>query len=107
MESIGKIHEIINKYEEKNNVQVKEIYYAKDSHVNYFYYENVVLNSHNYRLYAIDWAMSCAINIKEERFIYKEMSKKDKKKYFKEKEYNAFSEEQLIFDGNKMYLLIY
>ena len=92
----------------ENNIEVKNIYYATDSHVNYYYYQQQLTNSYNYRLYAIDWAMQCSINIgKDHNYKYTKMSDKYKKRYFNDKEYDSFSDEQLVFVNDKLYLLIY
>lgn len=108
MESIEKLHNKIDEYELENNVKIKNIYYATDSHVNYYYYQQQLTNSYNYRLYAIDWAMQCSINIgKEHNYTYTKMSDNDKERYFQNKEYNTFNDEQLVFVDNKLYLLIY
>lgn len=108
MESIEKLHNKIAEYELENNIEVKNIYYATDSHVNYYYYQQQLTNSYNYRLYAIDWAMQCSINIgKDHNYKYTKMSDKDKERYFNNKEYDGFSDEQLVFVDDKLYLLIY
>lgn len=106
MISINRINIMVDEYEKKNNVKIKTIYYTKDSSVNYFYYKYKLYNSHNFRLYAIDWAMKCSVNINN-NYEYIEMTKEEKEKYFKDKEYDVFSKEQFVFENEKLYMLIY
>jgi len=108
MESIEKIQKQISLYEKESGNVVQNIYYATDSYVDYFYYDNRLNNSYNYRLYAIDWAMTCAVNMdKSKQYNYELMTEEKKQELFNNKEYDAYSNEQYVFEGNSLYLLIF
>lgn len=104
---INSIVERINWYEAENNNKVKTIYYAPDTSVNYYYsFGNA--NGANIRLLAVDWALDCAFPVYTyEKYEFKKMSDEDYKKYFKGKNYDEFSKEQLVFNGDSLYLLLY
>ena len=104
---IKAIEEQIGWYENESGNTIKEIYVAKDPNVAY-YYSFGNNNGTNIRLSAVDFAMECAFPVyTENKYEYKQMSKEDYDKYFKDKDYDKFDEEQLVFDDDKLYLLIY
>lgn len=104
---IKSISQRITWYENESGNTVKEVYIAKDSDVAY-YYSFGNNNGANIRLLAIDWAMECAFPVyTENKYKYKQMSEEDYDKYFKGKNYDEFDKEQLVFDNDKLYLLLY
>lgn len=104
---IKAIAEQIRWYENESGNTIKEIYTANDSNVAY-YYSFGNNNGSNIRLAAVDWAMECAFPVyTENKYKYKKMSKEDYEKYFKDKNYDKFDQEQLVFEDDKLYLLIY
>lgn len=104
---IKSITERIKWYENESGNKVKQIYYAKDTSVNYYYsFGNA--NGANIRLLAIDWAMDCAFPVYSDRkYEFSKMTGKDYDKYFKNKNYDEFDKEQLKFVDDKLYLLLY
>lgn len=104
---INSIVERINWYEAENDNKVKTIYYAPDTSVNYYYsFGNA--NGANIRLLAVDWALDCAFPVYTyNKFELKKMSDEDYEKYFKDKNYDEFDSEQLVFEGDTLYLLLY
>ncbi len=105
---IETINQEIKQYENKSHNKVKEIYIAKDLSVAYYYENFVAHNGANIRLLAVDWAMNCAFPVyTENKYIFKKMSTKDYEKYFKGKNYDEFDKKQLVFDNDKLYLLLY
>ena len=52
--------------------------------------------------------MECAFNVySNNKYEYKPMSKKKYNEYFKDKNYDEFDEESIVFDNNKAYILLY
>lgn len=104
---INSIVQAINVYENKTDNKIKRIYYAQDSSVNY-YYSFGHPNGANIRLLAVDWALDCAFPVYTyDKYEFKKISDKDYKKYFKDKNYDEFDNEQLVFDDDTLYLLLY
>ena len=103
---ISKVYGEIDYYEMKYHKKIKKIYYAKDTDVSYYYsFGNA--NGANVRVMAVDWAFECAMkNFKNTASISK-MSEKDYKKYFKDVNYDKFSNKQFVFVDDTLYLLIY
>lgn len=107
IEYINILKENISKYELENDIKVDKIYYTYDTDSAY-YYNFGYANGANIRLLKVDWALECAIKA----YIDKDISiiKMDNNKselLFKDKEYDDFNLEQLVFEDNKLYLLIY
>lgn len=104
---IKTIDERIISYENKTKKKINEVYFAKDTSVNYYYsFGNP--NGSNIRLVSTDWAMKCAVPVyTTKKYEYKKMSKKDYNKYFKNKNYDKFDKNELKVVGNKLYVLIY
>lgn len=97
----------IDIYETENKRTIDTIYYHYDNDSAYYYnfgYPNGV----NIRLMAVPWAFDCAFNaIKSNNYDIKKMSEDKYNKLFANKEYDTFSKQQLVFEGKKLYLLIY
>ena len=52
--------------------------------------------------------MECAFPVyTENKYLFKKMSNKDYAKYFEGKNYNKFNKNQLKFDKDELYLLLY
>ena len=101
------INERIKWYENKSDYKVKTIYFAKDTDVSH-YYDIGNANGANIRILDVQWALECAFPIySENKYTYKKMSKKDYNRYFKGKNYDKFDDKQLVFDKDKLYLLLY
>lgn len=102
--------EIIN-YEISSGKKIKNVYWSYD--INSTFCNDVgFCNSYSYRFFATDWSAESAIGVlnTEEKLNYIKMSAYDKNKYFKEKiniDYMYYSNDQLVFDENNLYLLIY
>lgn len=107
MKYINNVIITIEEYEEDNDVLIDKIYYARDRDVAYYYYFGFN-NDVNIRLMAIDWAMECAISYKLDRKInFSNIATEDYNKYFKDKNYDEFNIEQLVFENDVLYLLVY
>ena len=107
---LNTLYTYIGYYENENHIKVKHIYYAFDKD-SVSYYPSGYNNGANNRIASEAWAMKCAVNDysgKNYEYTYEEMSDKDYKKYFKNKDYKKFnSDAQLHYEGDTLYLLIY
>ena len=107
MNYLNALFEKIDNYEKENNIKVTKIYYAYDSSVD-SHYSKKVMNSTNYRVMAIDWAMDCAVSIRENhRYLYMKMTDEEKLKYFANMEYDSINDKQFVFVNDVLYLLIF
>ena len=104
---INSIVQRIGWYEAESDKTVKTIYYAPDTDVSYYYsFGNA--NGANIRLLAVNWALDCAFPVyTNDQYEFKPMSDEDFNKYFKGKNYDNFDKEQLVFDDDTLYLLLY
>lgn len=104
---INSIVQRIGWYEAESDKTVKTIYYAPDTDVSYYYsFGNA--NGANIRLLAVNWALDCAFPVyTSDQYEFKPMSDEDYNKYFKGKNYDKFDKEQLVFDDDTLYLLLY
>lgn len=104
---ISSITERIGWYEAESGEEVTTIYYAKDTDVAY-YYSSGNANGANIRLLAVDWALECAFPAyTSSEYEFLPMSDEDYEKYFAGKNYDEFDSEQLVFEGDTLYLLLY
>lgn len=103
MNAILNIHEMINWYEKEYDQKVKTIKYMYNKKAESFYLEYHKKNSYNYRVYSIDWAMGCAVNMNKEKYTFIKMNEEEIKKYSDE----LIKEEQIIFEEETLYLLLY
>ena len=107
IEYIDNIVKNIKIYEENNSAYINTIYYARDNYVSYYYNFGNPTDT-NIRIMAIDWALDCAISSSLNREIeFKKIPEEKYNQLFIEKDYNDFSKEQLVFDNNNLYLLVY
>lgn len=102
--------EIVNYETETGNV-INNVYWSYDKKSE-FCNDVGFCNSYSYRFFATDWSAESAIGVlnTKEQLNYIEMSEYDKNTYFKDKidiDYTYYSREQLVFDKNNLYLLIY
>ena len=104
---INSIVQRIGWYEAESDNTVKRIYYAPDTDVSYYYsFGNA--NGANIRLLAVNWALDCAFPVyTDNQYEFKPMSDEDYNKYFKGRNYDKFDKEQLVFDDDTLYLLLY
>ena len=104
---LNQIYSALDYYQNKNDVKIKTVYWAKDTDVAY-YYEFGYPNGANIRVPAVDWAMECAFNVySSNKYEYKPMNKEKYDEYFKDKNYTEFDEESIVIKGNKAYVLLY
>lgn len=101
------IVEKIDKYEKENDIKIENIYYGRDMVV-YYHYEDGISNGFNYRIQAIDWAFCGYLDsMKEGQYNFYKMSDFEIKEMFGTKNYDEFNIEQLIFEENNLYILLY
>ena len=104
---LNEIYAALNYYQIENDVKIKTVYWAKDTDVAY-YYPGGYANGANIRVVAVDWACECAFNVfSNNKYEYKKMSQKKYNEYFKDKNYDGFDENAIVYEGNKAYVLLY
>lgn len=98
----------ITKYEEENNVKVKNIAIYTDEDVAYRYLDNYVSGDINMRILYIDWATLYSIKYYTKRDLIQIPKNNDiYVQYFEGHDWKYISEEQLVFDGDTLHLCIY
>ncbi len=104
IEETKKIYNLIKEYEIKNNITVDTVISGTDKNPKYYYDENRTKNELTVRANYINFIETAVLNmVSNKDYKYKLMSEIEKEKYFKNKEYDQFSEAQIIFDKNVMY----
>jgi hypothetical protein len=110
-EYIMMINDKINEYEEKNGIAVTQIAMDKDASVTYGYFGNVQYISYDTNIRAFDasWSDVTSINCITGRNLKKiDMDDEIYNKYFKDKDWKYFNpDEQMIFVGDTLYMMIY
>lgn len=107
---ISDVYSYIEFYEKENDILVKTIYYAYDTDSPY-YYSTGYNNGVNIRVTSADWGMACgfdAYNLLSHDIVIKPMSDEKYKELYDNKNYNQFiAKDQLVFEKDNLYLLIY
>lgn len=107
MEYIENIEKEIIKHEKQTGETVNKIYWSYDTDSN-FCNDIGICNSYAYRFFAREWSAKSAIGTINKKIKYIEMSDEDKNKYFdKNINYTSYDKDQLVFDKESLYLLIY
>jgi len=99
----------ITNYENESGKKVKKIYWTYDIDSK-FCNDVGFCNSYSYRFFARDWSAESAIGVLNNDVVYVQMTDDDKIKYFNNNlnvDYTEYNKEQLVFDGENLYLLIY
>lgn len=110
MRHVNAIYDKIREYEDETGAYVDTIYYTKDDYVPYYYSEVALKNAYTYRMYAYDWITCAAINAFWEgrSFNIIPMEEEDKERMFGESvNYTDLNDEEFVFEGNTLYLLLY
>ncbi len=108
---INEINECIQNYEERENIDIKKVGFCNDANISYRYYssiDNNVLGDMLGKAFINDWSDANALNYYTGRNLEKiEVSQKIQE-YFGEKDWdNAYLEQQIIYDGDKIYICVY
>lgn len=102
---------IINKmeiYEKENNVEIKNIGIDYDTNLEFYYNGSGIYRCLNLKSLATDWAIAPILEIYGNRELNGvEVPEQIHNKYFKGKNWNCFDEEQLVFEGDTLYICIY
>lgn len=97
----------IEKYEKENNIKLKKIVVGYDKKPIYYYEGQIMLRSTNGRGLATNFTVAPLIEYYcgEKYDWYVSQEEIDEK--FSEKNWDAYSEEQLVFEGDTLYLCVY
>ena len=107
IEYMNKLKDDILIVQDIKETKVDTIYFAYDTDHAY-YYDFGHSNGANIRLLAVDWAFECAVKayIDKDINVYK-MDDKMYNSLFKDKNYSEFNNDELVYDNNILYLLLY
>ena len=104
---------IINKiqtYEVENNVEIKNIGIDYDNNMEFYYNGSEKYRCLNLKSLATDWAIEPILKIygnRKNNFNWINVPEEIHNKYFKEKNWICYSEEQLVFVDDTLYICIY
>lgn len=97
----------IEKYEEENNKKIKKIVFGYDASPTYYYDGQIMLRSINGRGLATNFTVVPLIQYYSEKKYEMTISQEVINEKFSKKNWDAFSEDQLIFDKDTLYFCIY
>lgn len=97
----------IEKYEEENNKKIKKIVFGYDASPTYYYDGQIMLRSINGRGLATSFTVVPLIQYYSEKKYEMNISQEVINEKFSKKNWDVFSEEQLIFDKDTLYFCIY
>lgn len=98
------ICDIINEYENNNNIKITNIVSGKDKNPSSYVNDKVLKNELTVRVNYVDWTENILLTKEMNReFKQRSMTEEEKKTYFNNKEYDSFSKEQIVFVDDTMY----
>ena len=97
----------IEKYEKENDIKLKKIVVGYDTNPIYYYEGQIMLRSTNGRGLATNFTVAPLIEYyRGEKYDWY-VSQEEIDERFLEKNWDAYSEEQLVFEGDTLYLCVY
>ena len=100
----------IENYEKETNAEIKNMGIDYDTNLEFYYNGTQIYRCLNLKSLATDWAIEPILKIygnKEEHLKLVEVPEEIHNKYFKNKNWTNYSEEQIVFEGDTMYICIY
>ena len=98
----------IEKYEKDNNMEVRNIAIDYDTSLEFYYHGSKIYRCLNAKALATDWAITGVLRTYGNReFTRVEVSQNIHDQYFKGRNWTSFDEEQLVFEGDTLYICIY
>lgn len=97
----------IDKYEEKTGKEIKNIGVTFDKSYTMYYEGQPTLRCFNVRSLGNSWAAKEVITAYSSKVYENILVPEEVKNIFLEKDWNSYSDEQLIFDGENLYICIY
>ena len=108
MEELDLIQSNIEKYENVSGNKITEIRYKIDPNSDAFFYFGNIYSVFSQKVLHNDWGFVCGVQgVIDNKYIVTEMSSEDYKLYFADKKYDVFSENNMIFKDNILYILIF
>ena len=101
------IEEKIKKYEKESGNTISKISIYKDKNLTYSYKGLFVSGDINVRAYSSDWATKAIVVYYTKRNLQVIENDLNIKESFKEKDWNYFDCEQLIFNGDTLHICCY
>lgn len=98
----------IEKYENENNIIIKNIAIDYDTSLEFYYHGSDKYRCLNTKALSVDWAIAGVLKtFGNKRLMIKQVPTHIHNQYFKDKNWTCYSEEQIVFEGDTMYICIY
>lgn len=102
------IQNLINQYETKNNIEIKNIAFYQDSLPSYSYPGLFVSGDINLKAFYIDWSRNLILNFYLNRNLVEVKSSGTiYNKFFYNKNWNSFNDDQIVFDNDTIHICIF
>ena len=106
--SSEQIAQEVLKYEEETGNIITKVYTCKDKNFNSMYEGMKPIGDGNIKAFNSTWGIRGILDgVLDRKLIVEESKNEEYNEYFKSKDWNAFNKEQLIFEGDTLYLGIY
>ena len=100
----------MEKYEKENHIEIKNIGIDYDTNLEFYYDGSEIHRCLNLKSLATDWAIEPILKIygnRDGHLNWIKVPEQIHNKYFKDKNWTCYSEEQIVFEGDTMYICIY
>lgn len=102
-----KIIDMIKDYEKENNITVSKIGYCRDQSPTYTYIKNIYINDMTVRGMEVDWSSNAYLSYySNHKFTIIDL-KEEIIDYCSNNNWDSFQKEQILFDGDALYICIY
>ncbi len=103
------IYAEIEKYEQENNIEIKYICFYKDSATSYTFsgIDSTSTTTRTTRAFATSWSDLNSFNYYLDTDYQKGTTNEKYKEYFSQFNWNTYSDDQLIFDGDTLHLCVH
>ncbi len=101
------IAKLVNDYQTKNNIKLKKLIYCLDYGYEFTHPEVTNQDEGSFRIFASRWVLPNAINYFCNTNLTGELDQYSHGDYFDARDWDDFSEEQIVFVDDIMYLCIY
>lgn len=101
------IAKLVNEYQSKNNIKLKKLIYCLDYGYEFTHPEVDNYDEGSFRIFASRWVLPNAINYFCNTNLTGELDQYSHGDYFDARDWDDFSEEQIVFVDDTMYLCIY
>lgn len=102
------ISDIVLNYEKKTGIEIKKLYFTDDPHPQYHRKNIGNYGDVTIRILAVPWVVHSRIETYLKRQLEAEtMSKEDRSRLYSDNDWDRFNPEQIVFEGDAMYICNY